>query len=77
MDDERRIYYTLTGLGRKALEAELDRYRDVVAVATEKHLTPNAFADGSLIGRSADTAAGTPGCSASTRGPSTTGSASR
>jgi DNA-binding PadR family transcriptional regulator len=46
MDDERRIYYTLTGLGRKALEAEVDRYRDVVAVATEKHLTPNAFADG-------------------------------
>ncbi|MGH2380172.1 MAG: PadR family transcriptional regulator [Candidatus Limnocylindria bacterium] len=46
MDDERRIYYTLTGLGRKALEAELDRYREVVAVATEKKLTPNAFADG-------------------------------
>jgi DNA-binding PadR family transcriptional regulator len=46
MDDERRIYYTLTGLGRKALDAELDRYRDVVAVATEKHLTPHAFADG-------------------------------
>lgn len=46
MDDERRIYYTLTGLGRKALEAELDRYREVVAVATEKRLTPNAFADG-------------------------------
>ena len=46
MDDERRIYYTLTGLGRKALGAELDRYRDVVAVATEKKLTRNAFADG-------------------------------
>jgi DNA-binding PadR family transcriptional regulator len=46
MDDQRRIYYTLTGLGRKALEAELDRYRDVVAVANEKHLTPHAFADG-------------------------------
>jgi DNA-binding PadR family transcriptional regulator len=45
MDDERRIYYTLTALGRKALAAELDRYRDVVAVATEKHLTPHAFAD--------------------------------
>jgi DNA-binding PadR family transcriptional regulator len=45
MDDERRIYYTITGLGRKALTAELDRYRDVVAVAQEKHLTPNAFAD--------------------------------
>ena len=46
MDDERRIYYTLTGLGRKALDAELDRYREVVAVATEKRLTRNAFADG-------------------------------
>ena len=45
MDDERRIYYELTGLGRKALGAELDRYRDVVAVATEKRLTPTAFAD--------------------------------
>jgi DNA-binding PadR family transcriptional regulator len=46
MGDERRIYYTITGLGRTALEAELDRYRDVVAVAREKHLTPNAFTDG-------------------------------
>ena len=46
MDDERRIYYTLTGLGRKALSAELDRYREVVAVATEKRISPNAFADG-------------------------------
>jgi DNA-binding PadR family transcriptional regulator len=46
MDDERRIYYELTALGRKVLQAELDRYREVVAVATEKRLTPNAFADG-------------------------------
>src|SRR5512134_2976151 len=46
MDDERRIYYTLSGLGREALAAELDRYREVVAVATEKRLTPNAPADG-------------------------------
>ena len=46
MDDERRIYYTLTGLGRRALSAELDRYRGVVAVATEKRISPNAFADG-------------------------------
>ncbi len=46
MDDERRIYYTLSGLGRTALSAELDRYREVVAVATEKRITPNAFADG-------------------------------
>jgi DNA-binding PadR family transcriptional regulator len=46
LDDERRIYYAITGAGRKALEAELSRYREVVAIATEKHLTPNAFADG-------------------------------
>jgi DNA-binding PadR family transcriptional regulator len=46
MDDERRIYYQLTALGRKALTAELDRYREVVAVAAEKKLTRNAFADG-------------------------------
>jgi DNA-binding PadR family transcriptional regulator len=33
MDDERRIYYELTGAGRAALETELRRYRGVVAVA--------------------------------------------
>jgi DNA-binding PadR family transcriptional regulator len=33
MDDERRIYYELTGAGRAALEAELMRYRSVVEVA--------------------------------------------
>lgn len=32
MDDQRRIYYEITGLGRKTLAAELERYRDVVAV---------------------------------------------
>ena len=32
MDDERRIYYE-HGAGRAALEAELNRYRGVVAVA--------------------------------------------
>jgi DNA-binding PadR family transcriptional regulator len=45
MDDERRIYYAIAGLGRKALEAELDRYREVVAVATEKHVAAVAIAD--------------------------------
>jgi DNA-binding PadR family transcriptional regulator len=33
MDDERRIYYELTAAGRAALEAELQRYRGVVALA--------------------------------------------
>jgi len=32
IDDERRIYYELTSEGQAALEAELSRYRDVVAV---------------------------------------------
>jgi DNA-binding PadR family transcriptional regulator len=33
MDDERRIYYRITGQGSAALAAELKRYRGVVAVA--------------------------------------------
>lgn len=36
MDDERRIYYKITALGQGTLEAELDRYRQVVAVAKQK-----------------------------------------
>ena len=46
MDDERRIYYAITAAGRRALQAELDRYRSVVAVATEKRLTSKASTDG-------------------------------
>ncbi len=46
MDDERRVYYKLTGLGKKALAAELERYREVVAVAKQKRLSPNTFAYG-------------------------------
>ena len=40
MDDERRVYYTITGVGRTALTAELDRYREVVAVAKRQRLSP-------------------------------------
>jgi DNA-binding PadR family transcriptional regulator len=43
MDDERRVYYKITGLGQKALAAELDRYRGVVAVAKRKAFLPNTF----------------------------------
>ena len=44
MDDERRVYYKIIGLGRKALAAELERYREVVAVAKSKTLLPkNAY----------------------------------
>ena len=44
MDDERRVYYKITGLGQKALAAELERYRKVVAVAKRKRLAPDTFA---------------------------------
>ena len=43
---ERRIYYQLTGLGQEALAAELARYREVVAVAEHKRLSPKVFAGG-------------------------------
>ena len=38
LDDERRIYYAITGLGQAALATELERYREVVAVARRKQL---------------------------------------
>jgi hypothetical protein len=44
MDDERRIYYKITGLGKKALAAELERYREVLMVAQQKRIFPNTFA---------------------------------
>ncbi len=46
MDDERRVYYKITGLGKKALAAELQRYREVVSVAAHKRLSPNSFVYG-------------------------------
>ena len=46
LDDERRIYYRITGLGRKALAAELERYREVMAVARQKRLSPNTISYG-------------------------------
>ena len=46
MDDARRVYYKITGLGQKALATELQRYREVVAVAKQKRLSLNTFAYG-------------------------------
>ncbi len=46
IDDERRIYYKISGLGKKALAGELTRYREVVAVGKQKRLSPNTFAYG-------------------------------
>ena len=47
MDDERRVYYKIAGLGRAALAAELERYREVVAVAKRKQLASSSLAYGS------------------------------
>jgi DNA-binding PadR family transcriptional regulator len=38
LDDERRIYYAITRLGQVTLSAELERYREVVAIARKKQL---------------------------------------
>ena len=43
LDDERRIYYEMTGLGQRALAAELRRYRQVVAVAGRKRISSKAL----------------------------------
>jgi DNA-binding PadR family transcriptional regulator len=40
MDDERRIYYRITGAGEKALRAELERYSDLVGLARKLKLLP-------------------------------------
>lgn len=41
LDDERRIYYQITALGKKTLSAELDRYREVVAIAKKRQFAVN------------------------------------
>jgi DNA-binding PadR family transcriptional regulator len=44
MDDERRIYYQITGVGTQALAAELERYKRIVTLAQERKLYPKTFA---------------------------------
>ena len=44
MDDERRIYYQLTGLGAEALAVELARYQRIVTLAHQRKLFPKTFA---------------------------------
>jgi len=43
MDDERRIYYQITGVGTKVLAAELERYKRIVSLARERKLYPKTF----------------------------------
>jgi DNA-binding PadR family transcriptional regulator len=44
MDDQRRIYYQITGVGSEALAAELERYKRIVTIAQERKLYPKTFA---------------------------------
>ena len=46
LDDERRIYYKINALGKRALAAELERYREVVGVARQKRLLPRPITYG-------------------------------
>jgi len=43
MDDERRIYYQITGIGAKTLAGELERYKRIVSVAQERKLYPKTY----------------------------------
>jgi hypothetical protein len=42
LDDERRRYYRLTDLGRRAAMAEVERLEDLVRTARRKGLSPAA-----------------------------------
>lgn len=41
LDDERRRYYRLSALGRRAVAAELRRYAEVVEIAARRRLLPS------------------------------------
>jgi DNA-binding PadR family transcriptional regulator len=44
VDDERRVYYEITGAGRKVLGAEVERYKRIVALAQKRKLSPKTVA---------------------------------
>jgi DNA-binding PadR family transcriptional regulator len=43
LDDERRIYYRITGIGARALAAELERYKRIITIAQERKLYPKTI----------------------------------
>ena len=43
MDDQRRIYYQITGAGAEVLAAELERYQRIVSIAQQRKLYPKTF----------------------------------
>jgi DNA-binding PadR family transcriptional regulator len=49
LDDERRRYYRLSGVGRKVLAAEVDRLASVVRVARAKQNLMGEFSNQSAL----------------------------
>jgi len=45
IDDERRIYYQITGMGAEALAAELERYQRIVTIAQQRKLSPKTLSN--------------------------------
>jgi DNA-binding PadR family transcriptional regulator len=45
MDDQRRIYYEITGAGAEALATELERYQRIVTIAQQRKLSPKLFSN--------------------------------
>jgi DNA-binding PadR family transcriptional regulator len=43
LDDERRVYYQITGSGKRALADELERYNSIVSLAKKLELLPKTF----------------------------------
>jgi DNA-binding PadR family transcriptional regulator len=43
MDDERRIYYQITGVGAQTLAAELERYKRIVTLAQQRSCSQKQF----------------------------------
>ena len=67
MDDERHVYYKITSLGQNALAAELERYREVVAVAEKETIHLELIGLWHLNLSYDDAEIGTERCFASTR----------
>jgi DNA-binding PadR family transcriptional regulator len=45
VDDERRRYYRLTALGRRAFATELQRYAEIVSLARQRRLLPQLLGE--------------------------------
>ena len=45
MNDERRIYYQITGAGSEAIASELERYQRIVMIAQQRKLFPKTFSN--------------------------------